>query len=124
MLYSHIHISAYIHMYMLMQHHNDTTITDAVTFSTCSVIYKFSITCINSLVTVPRASITIGINVTFMFHSLFVFVFQFPSKYLSFFSLSFNFTLWSAGTAKSTIRQVLSFFVWIIIRPSRLAEIR
>ena len=34
------------------------------------------------------------------------------SKYLSFFSHSFNnSTLWSAGTAKSTIRQVLSFLL-------------
>ena len=32
------------------------------------------------------------------------------SRYLSFFLLSFNFTLWSARTAKSTIRQV--FFPW------------
>ena len=31
------------------------------------------------------------------------------ARYLSFFSLSFNFTLWSAGTAKSTILQVLFF---------------
>ena len=45
------------------------------------------------------------------------------SRYLSFFSLSFNFTLWSAGTDKSTIMQVL-FFLLIIIRSSRLAEIR
>ena len=29
---------------------------------------------------------------------------------LSFFSLSFSFTLWSAGTAKSTVRQVLFIF--------------
>ena len=42
---------------------------------------------------------------------------------LSFFSLSFNFTLWSPGTAKSTILQVL-FFLLIIIRSGRLAEIR
>ena len=45
------------------------------------------------------------------------------SWYLSFFSLSFNFTLWSAGTAKSTIFQDL-FFLLIIIRFGRLAEIR
>ena len=32
-------------------------------------------------------------------------------SYLSFFSLSFNFTMWSAGTAKSTILQVL-FCCW------------
>ena len=34
---------------------------------------------------------------------------QARSRYLSFFSLTFNFILWSAGTAKSTILQVLFF---------------
>ena len=42
---------------------------------------------INPLVTVPRASISIGINVTFMFHSFF---FQFPSK-IEVFILLFHF---------------------------------
>ena len=55
-------------------------------------------------VTVPRAPLTIDITVTFMFHSFFFYSLA-RSKYLSFFSLSFNFTLWSAGTAKSTIWQ-------------------
>ena len=32
------------------------------------------------------------------------------SRYLSFFSHSFSFILWSAGTAKSTIWQILFFF--------------
>ena len=32
-------------------------------------------------------------------------------RYLSFFSLSFRFILWSAGTAKSTILKILFFFV-------------
>ena len=73
------------------------------------------------LVTVLRAPRTIGITVTFMFHSFFNF--RARSRYLSFFSLSFNFTLWAAGTAKSTIRQVL-FFLLIIIRSGRLDEIR
>ena len=50
------------------------------------------------------------------------------SGYLSFFfffSLSFNFTLWSAGMAKSTIQQIpfLNFFL-TIIRSGRLAEVR
>ena len=45
------------------------------------------------------------------------------SRYLSLISLSFNVTLWSAGTAKLAIRQVLSFLM-IIIRSSRLDEIR
>ena len=48
--------------------------------------------------------------------------------YLSLFSLSFNFTQWSAGTAKSTIRQVLSLsffllFLLAMIRSGLLAEI-
>ena len=61
---------------------------------------------INSLVTVPRAPIIIGINVTCMFHSFFRSLIR--SGYLSF-SLSFNFTLWSGRTAKSTILQVVFF---------------
>ena len=36
------------------------------------------------------------------------------SKYLFFFLLSFNFTLWSAGTAKPTILQVLSCFLGVL----------
>ena len=67
---------------------------------------------INPLVTVPRAPIMIGINVTFKFHSFFSSLVR--SRYLSFFSLSFNFTLWSAGTAKSTILQIL-FFCWLLL---------
>ena len=49
-----------------------------------------------------------GITVTFMFHSFFISLER--SQYLSFFSLSFNFTLLSAGTAKCTIQQVLLLF--------------
>ena len=62
-----------------------------------------------SLVTVPSAPITIGIIVTCMFHSFFNSLAR--SRYLSFFSHSFSFILWSARTAKSTILQVLFFFV-------------
>ena len=62
----------------------------------------------NPLVTVPNAPITIGIIVTCMFHSFFSYLAR--SRYLSFFSHSFSFILWSAGTAKSTILQVLYFF--------------
>ena len=75
----------------------------------------------NHFVTVPNAPITIGIIVTCMFHSFFNSLAR--SRYLSFFSHSFSFILWSAGTAKSTILQVL-FFLLIIIRSSLLAEIR
>ena len=78
--------------------------------------------CTNPLVTVPKAPITISITLTFMFHSFF-FNSLARSRYLSLFSLSFNFILWSTGTGKSTILQVLTFLL-IIIRSGRLAEIR
>ena len=55
----------------------------------------------NPLVIVPNAPITIGTIVTFMFHSFFNSLSR--TRYLAFFSLSFRFILWSAGTAKSTI---------------------
>ena len=55
----------------------------------------------------------IGITVTFMLHSFFNSLAR--SKYLSFFSLSLNFSLWSAGTAKSRIQQVLSLFFFFVV---------
>ena len=63
----------------------------------------------NPLVTVPNAPITIGTIVTFMFQSFFNSLARL--RYLSFFSLSFIFILWSAGTTKSTILQILFFVV-------------
>ena len=62
----------------------------------------------------PKAPITIGIIVIFMFHCFFNS--QARSKYLFFFSLSFSFILWSAGTAKSTILHVLFFLFccWLL----------
>ena len=63
----------------------------------------------NPLVTVPKAPITIDIIVTFMIHSFFNSLAR--SRYLSLFSHSFSFILWSTGTAKSTILQILFFFV-------------
>ena len=63
----------------------------------------------NPLVTVPKAPIMMGIIVTFMFHNFFNS--QARSRYSSFFSLSINLILWSTGTAKSTIVQILFFFV-------------
>ena len=75
----------------------------------------------NPLITVPNAPITIGTIVTFIFHSFLSSLAR--SRYLSFFSLSFRFILWSAGTAKSTILQIL-FLLLIIMRSGLLAEIR
>ena len=59
-------------------------------------------------------------GVTFMFHHFF------KSLAISFISLSFGSILWSTGTTKSTILQVLFFFSFslIIIRSGILAEIR
>ena len=73
----------------------------------------------NPLVTVPKAPI-----VTFMFHIFFNSLAR--SRYLSVFSHSFSFILWSAGTAKLTILQIFLFFFFllIIIRSGLLAEIR
>ena len=76
----------------------------------------------NPLVTVPNALITIGIIVTCMFHSFFSSLAR--SRYSSFFSHSFCFILWFAGTAKSTILQVLFFFLLIIIKSGHLSGIR
>ena len=67
----------------------------------------------NLLVTVSSAAITVGIIVTFILPSIFNSLARF--RYLSFFSLSFNFTLWLAGTAKSTIRRVLVFFCFFLL---------
>ena len=81
--------------------------------STRPLTYKSSSPFSNPLVTVPNAPVTIGIIVTCMFHSFFSSVAR--SRYLSFFSHSFCFIMWPAGTAKSTILQVL-FLLLIIIK--------
>ena len=70
------------------------------------------------LVTVPKAPITIGIIVTFMFHRFFNSLARW--MYLSLFSHSFCFILWSDGTAKSTNLQIFFFFLLIIIRSGLL----
>ena len=64
----------------------------------------------NPLVTVPKAPITIGIIVTFMFHGFFNSLAR--SRYLSLFSHSFSFILWSARTAKLTILQIFFLFLF------------
>ena len=63
----------------------------------------------NSLAVVRSAPITIGTILTFMFHGFFNSLAR--PRYLSFFSHSFRFIMWSAGTAKSTILKILFFFV-------------
>ena len=91
------------------------------TFKSCRPLKK-------PLVTVPKAPIIIGIIVTFMFHSFFHSLAR--SRYLSLFSHSFRFILWSAGTAKSTNLQIffsfffLFFLLLIFMRSGLLADIR
>ena len=77
---------------------------------TCPLISKSSILFTNSLGIVPSVPTTIGITITFMFHSFFNSLAR--SRYLYLFS-PFIFTLKSVGTAKSIIRQVPFFFWWL-----------
>ena len=67
--------------------------------------------------TLPRTTFTIGMTVTLMFHGYFKSILA-RSKYF-FISLSFIFILWSAGTAKSTRWQVLSFFFFFFFINTR-----
>ena len=78
--------------------------------SICHLISKSSSLGTYSLVSVPSTTITIGITVIFMFHSFSNSLAK--SRYSSFFSFSFNLTLWSAGTVQFTIWLVL-FFCWL-----------
>ena len=55
----------------------------------------------NPLDTLPKAPITIAIIVTFMFYSFFNSLAML--MYVSFFSHSFSFILWSAETAEFTV---------------------
>ena len=74
----------------------------------------------NPLLTVQIAPITIGMIVTFILRIFFYSLSR--MMYLSFFSHSFSFILWSAGTAKSIILHIIFFM--IIKRSDLLAEIR
>ena len=80
------------------------------------VIFKSSSPCKTLLVIIPNTPIISSRTVTFICHRFF-------SVFWLFFSLSFDFTLRSALTVKSTIRHV-HFFLLIIIKSGRLAEIK
>ena len=90
-------------------------------YSTGPHISKSSSPLNNHLVTLPRTPITIGINLNFMFHSLFNSLER--SMYLSFFTLSFSFSPWSTGRAKSTIFQVHFCYCWLL-KVGHVGEIR
>ena len=61
----------------------------------------------------PLVIVPIGTIVTFMFHSFFNSLAR--SRYLSFFSHSFSFILWSAGISKSTLLQILLVVVFVVV---------
>ena len=65
----------------------------------------------NPLVIVPKAPITIGTIVTFIFHSFFNFLAR--SRYLFFFSHSFRFILWSAGLAQRLECSPMARETWV-----------
>ena len=93
--------------------------------STRPLIFKSSSPFTNPSVTVPRAPTATCITVTFMYHGFFNSLTR--SRYLSFFSLSFSFTLLSAGKPKPTILQVfiiIIIIIIIIIRSGHRVEIR
>ena len=90
--------------------------------STRPPISKYSSPFHNFWATERKAPITIGIIVTFMFHSFFNSLAR--SRCLYFFSLSFSFILRSTESAKSTNFQVIFFWGrWIIIRSGLLTDI-
>ena len=82
-------------------------------FSTCPQISKSSSPFTISLGFVPRAPIKTGITVTFLFYSFFSYLAG--SKYLSLFSPSFIFTLWSSpfGRFFSYFLLSLGLVVWL-----------
>ena len=88
--------------------------------STRPLISKSSCPFTSPLGIVMKAPITIGIPVTFLFHSSFSSLAR--SRSLTLFKLSFNFIPSSAWTAKFHIQQVL-FLLLTITRYGRLAEI-
>ena len=90
-----------------------TVLNNAVVWmvSTRLPTFKSSNPFSNPLVSLPKAPITIGIIVTFKFHSFFNYLAR--SRYLALFSHSFSFILWSAQTAKSTILQI--FFSLLLL---------
>ena len=72
------------------------------------LISKSSSPCTNPLVAVSSTPSTISITITFLFDCFSSSLAR--SRYLTLFSFSFSFTLWSAGTAASTIRRYSFYF--------------
>ena len=80
-------------------------------FSTCPLISKFFSPFTNPLGIVASALVTVGITVTFMLYRFFCSLAK--SRYLSHFSLLFNFTLWS--TRHTLLFGWFSVFCWLLL---------
>ena len=93
---------------------SDLNIAVILIVSISPFISKSSSFFTNLLGIVLMASSTIGITVTFRFNYFFRSLAR--SEYSSLFSLYFIFILWSAGTGKCPIRQVLFFLFWLSVR--------
>ena len=91
--------------------------------STCPPTSKSSRPFNNPLVTVPKAPVTIGIIVTFMFHSFFQFSSKVEVLILLFTILSVLFC-GQPGHQSPQFYKFSFFFLLIIIRSGLLAEIR
>ena len=87
--------------------------------STHSLISKYSSSCTYPLVTLPKAPITIGINLTFISLSFF-FNSLWRSRYLSLFSHSFNISVVCRDS--KVHNSASSLFLLIITRSGHLAE--
>ena len=98
-----------------------SNLTNLNKVSICPLISKSSSPCINTLMTAPRAPITISITVTSMFHSFSNSLAR--SWYLSFFSFSFNFTVYQENKVHYSASS-LPFFLSIMIRSGSLPERR
>ena len=90
----------------------DLNNTVVLIISICPLISKSSCPFSSPLGLVLIASISISTTITFMFLSFVCSLANF-TYFFSLFSLSFRFTLWSAETLKSTIRQILFFLFFL-----------
>ena len=91
------------------------------------LISKYSSPLTRPLGFIRNTPITTGINVTFTLHSFFSSLAR--PRFIFLFSFSLIFTQWSAGTAKSTIRELFfffffSFFLLTVIRSGLLGGIK
>ena len=80
------------------------------TVSTHPLVSKSSSHSTKTLGSIPSVLIATGIPVTFMFHSCFS---SLARSWYLFLSISFSFTLWSAGSQSPLFSKFFFFFCWL-----------